>query len=442
MQKTRELFVDTGQFDRNSIPYSTYTFPNRQDRMLAHVVASGFTSDTFDDFLVWKWTNGDSYYGFNKTGVVAPRTTGQQDFYSSERKKPLFNNCTNAKSRGVCYTYTLAGLQSTGSVPKYNQYWTPNRYITVGDTGSSLTLLKKHTAYDWSNAQRTAWWTMQPEFEGNISLFNFIVELKDFRELAHLLRSHPIKRLRNFFRRQRWKKGFDPTRPVAEAHLFNEFALKPLVSDILTITAQIEEIVRDAQSDFAEAGLGRNSRHWSDTVIIDDGNLTYGTGYYQYGATGQAETQTFTATMEYNYNYSCRDSIDAIMRYWGLTPTWEALWNALPFSFLVDYVIKVGDSIAAMETDPNVELLLNQYCESLLTRRSSGSHFVTDNCYGGTVVIDGRKRTDPIPLYNGYESSLYTRRVAAPNRGAALPRPAVLTSGHAVNFAALLRCFF
>lgn len=442
MRKTRELYIDTGQFPRYDIPYSSYTFPNRQDRMLAAATTSGFSN--FSDYLLERWTKGNAFYGLNAVGqVTEDMVVGSQDFYSTERKRPRFNNCSNAKTRGVIYTFTLAGLQKeTPWNSNYNQYWTPDRYVYTTPAGNSQDPVTKHATHDWSNAQRTAWWEMQPEFEGNISLFNFLVELKDFKELAHLLRSHPIKRLRNFFRRKRWKKPIDPTRPIAESHLFNEFALKPLLSDILTITCQMEEIVREAQADFAEAGLGRNSRHWSQTVIIDDGSFVPGGYYNYYKGTGEAEVQKFTATMEYSYNYSCRDSIDAFMRYWGLTPTWEALWNALPFSFLVDYVYRVGDSIAAMETDPNVEVLMNQYCESILTMKTSGTHFITEFCYDGTVIVDGRKRTDPYPLVNGYESSLYTRRVTNPNKGAVLPTVAPLTKGHALNVAALLRCFF
>jgi hypothetical protein len=306
--------------------------------------------------------------------------------------------------------------------------------------GNTLDPIDKHFSVDWSNAQRTAWWEMQPRFEGNISMFNFLLELKDVKELLKLLRAHPIRKLRNFFRRKR--KLFDPSKPLAEAHLMNEFAIKPLLSDILTITCQIEEHVRNAQEEFAEAGLGRNSRHWSDWTIVDDSNLVYGGYYYYYQASGEVEWQKFTATMEYNYNYSARSSLDAFMRFWGLTPTWEAIWNAIPFSFVVDYFVKVGNSIAAMETDPNVEVLLNQYCESILSMRSSGTHIVTDNCYEKTIVVDGDLIKNGLPLVSGNYSSLYTRRVVAPNKGAALPSVGPMSSKQGLNLAALLRCFF
>jgi hypothetical protein len=298
----------------------------------------------------------------------------------------------------------------------------------------------KHTPYNWSNAQRTAWAVMQPRFEGDISMFNFLLELKDVRELLHLLKAKPLRKLRNFFRRKR--KLFDPTKPIAQAHLTNEFALKPLLSDIYTIVCQINQNVLDAQSDFADAGLGRNARHYSETAVIDDTGFTANTYRYYNQGSGVIEWQRFTATMEYSYQYSARSSIDAFMRYWGLTPSWEAIWNAIPFSFVVDYFIKVGNSIAAMEKDPNVELELHQYCESILSKRQTGSFFIKERALRGTIISDGRSVQDEYFLHSGRETSLYTRRVAAPNKGAVLPRISMLSSKQGANLAALLRCFF
>lgn len=446
MHKTRSIPADFGSYPSGILPYSSQVFaPGRGDRMLWYMNQYGV--DNYEDLLLRCWRAGHYYYGIDRslncTGL-AESGVGTQSFYSSERKRPYFNNCTNRKTSGLIHTFTFGGYQKgtgmSNQSSSRNSYYCPCKYHYYPTTGfGSVNSFDKHTPVDWSNAQRTAWHEMQPRFEGDVSMFNFILELRDFKELSRLLLNKPIRKLRNYFRRNR--KWLDPTKPLAQAHLMNEFALKPLLSDIITITSQMDEIVLSAQREFADAGLGRNSRHWSEEIIVNDDALSYGGYYYYYLADGEVETQRFTATMEHSYEYSARKSLDAFLRYWGLTPTWESIWNAIPFSFLLDYFVKIGRSIAAMEHDPNVDLELHQYCESILSTRSVGRHLVGDYLYDGIAVIDGKVRRDKLPLVSGVKTSLYTRRVTSPNKGAVLPVVTKPSSKQALNAAALLRCF-
>jgi hypothetical protein len=387
------------------------------------------------------WEKGHYVFGlnasFDATTIGGSDYWGAEELNSTEFKRPQFNGCTHRKDRMKLHTFTLAGYQKKSVT---NRIWMPCRSYFGSNSGTSQGTIMKHTPQDWTNAQHTAWNVMQPEFEGQISMFNFIAELRDFKSLARLLYKHPLRKLRNFFRRKR--KSLLSSRTLAEAHLMNEFALKPLLADIYKITCQMEEIVRDAQTRFADAGTGRNSRHWTESRVIDDGSLSYGGYYYYYKAEGTVEVQKFTATMEYSYDYSARGPINAFMRYWGLIPTWEALWNVVPWTFVVDYFIKIGNSIAAMEHDPNVDVLMRQYCESILTLKTSGIHLVTDECHNKVTVVDGKVRKDPLPLVSGFESSLYTRRVCQPKKGMVIPSVQLASSRQALNLAALLRCFF
>jgi hypothetical protein len=444
MHKTRVIGGDFGTHSMGTVlPYSSYTVASRVNHLTA-AIYNAYHADTFTDLVLNAYEGGHYYYGLNKTYDCAlymgGDSIGTEEFISTEFKRPQFNGCTHRKSTGICKTFSGAAYSRTLLPGPYSDIWFPARYYYVPTSGSAQTPLDKHTPVDWSDAQRYAWHEMQPRFEGDISMFNFLLELRDFRQLAKLLRQKPLRKLRNYFRRLR--KSLDPSRPLAEAHLMNEFALKPLLADIVKITCQLEEIVQNVQDEFAEAGQGRNSRHWSETRVIDDADLTYGGYGYYYRAIGDAEVQKFTATMEYSYKYSARSSIDAFMRYWGLIPTTEAVWNAIPFSFVVDYFVKVGNSIAAMEKDPNVDVLMTQYCESILSKRTSGIHLLLDKYHEGILVIDGNLTSDQINLVSGYESSLYTRRVCRPNKGAVLPRVSPMSSRQGLNLAALLRCFF
>lgn len=126
---------------------------------------------------------------------------------------------------------------------------------------------------------------------------------------------------------------------------------------------------------------------------------------------------------------------------WGLEVNAEVLWNALPFTFLVDYFYKVGQAIHDMRTDPNVFLKLNQYCESILVSSVSGVS-VKDTALAYFYCPCSSKSTGGHTGVSGMEGTLYRRRVRAPNKGMATPRATGATNGQLWNLAALARCLF
>lgn len=384
--------------------------------------------------------------GKRNANVVLPDKVssmlGFEQFESTTLKRPSFNSCHHMKTGGVCYPYTGAYKNGKGSV--YYEFFFRASTTWVCPP---IPILTRHFPVDVSTAQRTAYGVMQPRFEGNISMMNFLIELKDFKSLARFLTNKPVKKLSNMFRRLIKKPKFDITKPLAEAHLANEFALKPLISDIVSISNQIGALVTDVQREFADAGRERNTMHYSEVFPISESSVinAYYQGKYPYWMVGVNEQFTFNASMEYDYQYSMRDSISAFTKYWGLATNAEVIWNAIPGSFLIDYVLKVGDALAINSRDKNVLLNVSQYCESFLSERSSGKHFRAPYMYSPLIGC-GRKPKYPAPagnyLITGDMSSLYTRNVTSPNTGPVMPRLAVPSTKQGWNVLALARCFF
>jgi hypothetical protein len=381
------------------------------------------------------------FYG--RTHVNATRAPtlyeGTEVFGSTVFGYGHFNECDHYCNRSVNLPYTGV-LRRNGST-------TCNGYRFFRNL-SNATLVQQgkvtHPIVDLSEAQRTAWHTMQEEFAGNVSLINFIFELKDFRDIAKFMAKQPMKKLGNIFRRYqrtfthpRVKNAWKWTRPIAEAHLVNEFAIKPTVSDVLTIAQQLGEIVREAQDQFQLQGQEANSRHYSEVLSENRSKLVKVNRKYL--SSGHFDQTVFGATLEYKYNYVKRDTLDAMSHYWGMRLTGEALWNMIPFSFLADYFVGIGKAISLMEHDSNVTTQIMQYAESLCTRSQDG-WFVEPNLHPSTVLVDQRVASD-VTLVTGSESTLYTRRVTHPNQGAVLPRIRRPSNKQATNATALLRCF-
>lgn len=373
-------------------------------------------------------------------------STGKETMYSSEYKRPVFNSCDHSRVRGINALFGHFFTRDYSSY--YARYCWRRQPSFVPET---LVSLKKHFSVDIDAAQRAAYWNMQPRFEGNVSMFNFILEMRDFKSLAKLaFKGDTALRLSRFFKWKNIKRMLsdnadDMSKTLSEVRLVNEFAIKPLISDIAQIAIDLNVVVSEAQKSFADAGLGRNKMHYSEFFPVSESSSwsDYYANRNPERFEGFIEDFKFTATTEFSYKYSARTPLDAFMRYWGLVPTADVIWNFIPFSFLVDYVLTVGKSIKAMSLDDNVDFELMQYCESMLSRQMSGSFLTPAGLAGGTLIKNG-KIISPSgnTLIAGNESTLFTRIVTDPNKGAVLPRFKTPNSNQALNAAAILRCFF
>lgn len=376
---------------------------------------------------------------------VVTGTVGHEKFISSHNQRPTFNSCEHICTRGVNYPYSASFI---GRNPSYVNLHRFNRRLQTGYSAGDVIGLTSHfnTVHDLGQARRTAWGEMQPRFEGDVSLFNFILELRDFKRIAGFLLRNPLKKIRNMFRRIIKRKKLDPTKPLAELHLFNEFAIKPLLSDIYKLTMQLHTKITDLQNNFADAGRTRNTRHYTEVFPVFENNLmgAYYAWYYPYWMGGESEQFTFNASMQYSYEYDMRNTLAAFLKYYGIIPDAEAIWDAIPFSFIVDYFLRVGNALDINSRDKNVLLDLHQYCESFLSERSKGLHFTADHLYGpllgaGSFRYPG---TEGNYVVSGAQSTFYTRILNQPDEGRVLPRLHKPTTKQGWNLLALLRVFF
>jgi len=383
--------------------------------------------------------------------------SGSEVMDSSLNRKPAFNNCRHYKDQLVNLPYAYLMQQYNNAASGYYE-----AFRREADTSSSFQVLSSADFGMFDAASRRGWWTMQPRFEGEVQMLNFLFELKDFKDIAKALyrfRSlteikSRLLHLKNAVRslptniRKRTASVSDvlsltkdaavkSTVVAAELRLAHSFALMPLIRDVGNILFQAGQIVREVQSQFQQQGDELQVRHYSETEVVRNtlvpGSLN---GYWK--SVGIFEDRKFTATLEYGYKYTMREQSDAFMRYWGLQLTPEAIWNAIPFSFLVDYFYKVGDSIHTMSVDPNVKLMPSQYCESILSRYSSGITASGDP--RSNLLVNG-KIVGKGDIICGHTGSFYQRRVCPPNKGMATPRPKCPTTGQGINMAALAICF-
>lgn len=392
---------------------------------------------------------------------------GTQKFASSERKRPLYNDCSNQKIRGFNFPYGATFRSARRPTTCYNDAFRrfgvyPSYLSYVQD--ADLTL-------NWalaSNARSRAVWSMKPRFEGRVSLLNSLFELKDFRDIGKFVvktdfrsLAGAFKDLRGIVRRgqkhlgmtdevtigaiPKILRGLDSaTRGAASLILTKNLAIDPTIADVIAITDQMHRIAADQERDFAKRGMLPQSSHFTELLGRDGGEVynPLGANYYWLRAMQTVETK-YTASSEYMYRYKLRKRSAAIRKYWGLNLSAETVWNALPFTWIADYFIGIGDSFHAMETDPNVTLLPLQFCESLekkasaayVTRKDSRLFWLIVN---GKPLLHGEPANIPIA---GYDATSYVRNACEPPFGPALPKIKWPSFGQLTNLAALVRCF-
>lgn len=407
--------------------------------------------------------NAISPYSLSSSGL-----DGYQNFESSERKRPRYNDCRNVKLEGYAYpySYTAEDRRRPNTVNVVGYAYKPPvdavgslNYVLSGEAnGTSMWSLAE-------SARSRAWWNMQPRFEGRVSLLNSLFELKDFRDIGkHVMRINfralgdEAKNLRGMVRRAEKNLGLvdskvgdiprlilngldSSTRGLAALHLTNELAIKPTMRDAIAICAQAQKTAALEQEAFQKAGGAQQRAHASETLFKDTQVKVLSTYEYMYEYLWKQHAR-FTASMMYLYSYRKLPSTAAMRKYWGLDFNAEVVWNMLPLSFVLDYIVGIADSLHAMNKDPNVDLQLMQYCESILYEREAGWFTRKDQrtCWLGVNGVFTHHGAMGVPM-TGYRYSFYERRVVAPDRGPALPKVSLPSTAQARNLLALARCW-
>lgn len=425
------------------------------------------TGVVYKDNATWKNIKETYMLKYNQarnlasSSVALPSSVGVETLNSSTRARPLFNEVVHSKKYSFNYAYlAMAAVGSTSG------YYTPYyRRVTPVDVRVNFNTLLALPTVNWDEldmARSRAWWSMQPRFETEVALLNFIYELKDFKQIVKATGSFNWSRFAENLSKSRslvrasggklnnkssladiGQYSRDVTKGVASGWLAWQFAIKPLIRDVAEMIKLAEQTVKAAEQEFSDRGLDLQKSHYTEQLSLYESLV--GSGPYSEFLTGARTQSWFTATMEYQYGYSMRADAELFKKALGLNLTAEVLWNATPWTFLVDYVLPVGKAIRNMSVDKNVRLAMKQYCESV-TRTSFKGIAVNplNSCFGAFYCpsANGGRGIRPLESFTpltGCSEIHYQRKLGAPNKGLALPRFKMPSTMQALNTLALVR---
>lgn len=215
---------------------------------------------------------------------------------------------------------------------------------------------------NWQARSANAVQSMWPKIKTEMSLINSIYELKDFKTTPRMVadwgklllskKSIPLRRV---------------VRELANANLFNSFALQPLMSDIAALRTAISTLNSRVQNLLKLQDRWIVS-HYQERIDAPH-NTEASTGGYSRYSTGTTTVRStlldwsawYRAQMEFSYkltSYQREHARElAILDSLGINYNPAIIWNALPWSFVVDWIFRVGKFLDQYQTrmlDPKV----------------------------------------------------------------------------------------
>jgi len=346
---------------------------------------------------------------------------------SYTRGRQKFNFCDHTHKRmeyGPAYDKTYGIAKSNGYwIYAYAYRGTKNRHPSTVLTNPEIT----------DQLRARAWSELLPQLNDGLSMLNFILELADFRQLittASKLRCR-IALLK--------VRDIDLPQTAADLALAYAFGLAPMYDDLKRLANSLFN-VNKIVDEFIEAGKKAETYHYTEELWNDKvREAVTTTGHWE-----EYSSCIYHATLRCTYAYKKPPFLEALTRVMGLDLTLERLWNAIPWTFVVDWVYKVADALAALERDPNLTVNVIDYCDSI-KESNRVDHYLSDR--GSTwlnllssnpsMQFEWVEPTNEITFTEYYER--YRRFPALPNTGYALPVSDALSARELVLGGALLR---
>jgi hypothetical protein len=370
-------------------------------------------------------------YALNVKAVQTPNwrsITDGSNYIEHTNGRGRFNYCRHAKSDLTVYETASPACRITNTLfqggKTYHSwavyYGTDAVPLEPSDFEADDLLTEAY--------RKRAFQGVLPKLNDGFSLFNFIMELPELPRLALQILSAKklIKKLMSF--------GADGRKTLAELHLAYQFGVKPLLSDLEGIVDNLLESEKKV-NDFIQRGKTPKPYHYREIEDV----APYSLQETRLGQIMCKQKTILSSTLLCTYTYKKPSFLDGWAEIMGLYPTPKRIWDAIPFSFLIDWVFKIGDMLAQLDIDENLKIKLLDYCDSVKvetvyygTRNSYDYLWQFDPAYFGLVFLEDRATQWE------WKKSVYLRVPSAPNTGFALPATDELSGRELVLGGALL----
>lgn len=243
---------------------------------------------------------------------------------------------------------------------------------------------------------------MLPGIRPNLSILNSLYELKDLRTLPETINrvERTVSVLDKALRANRAlplikriaKLGSEAKRllrlalgAVSDVYLQKEFNLDPLVGDVMKTYSSIQNVKKQVDSLLRNEGkiqkrhfrrfLNQSYPAYKDESFSIDGSPLTVLGTNTTGRLTQYVDPLFCATLIYSYRLNGIERENALLRglldSLGVNLNPQIIWNAIPWSFVVDWFVDIGRFLRDNTMMRNIEpyTYIQAYCWSFKVKR-------------------------------------------------------------------------
>jgi hypothetical protein len=236
---------------------------------------------------------------------------------------------------------------------------------------------------------------MLPRIKAELSLVNSLIELKDFKTLPHSYSTFKkaVSNVTALFTesRRRYASLRTILKGPADGWLQSKFNVLPLLSDITGVRTALSQLERRLNDLVTRSGRVQR-RHftfsWDEFGGVKEWEISpaYWPVRIQDGCHNQVvqyylrrlpvyDPSVYHAQIEYNYNFTQYQlehaRVLALLDYLGVNFDPSIIWNAIPWSFVVDWVLSVGrylENFKVLNMAPKINIL--RYMWSVKRRRT------------------------------------------------------------------------
>lgn len=379
----QELYKASGLFLTGNRPYATTYTVNRGKG--SNIVYENGTGGSFQpcEHVTDEWTSMGEADGFAQAGTPSnPALTG---------------NITLSICRGL---------------PRYALGQAAGNLVTAFNSVKDLNC----DGIDWDGLSARAFQAMRPSMKGDTSLLNFLYELKDFKHLA--------KAALGAFRRKEsviysilneigiTKQAFltsvskgQTLQHLSQLYLSYNFAWKPFVSDVVSLVSALSGFEKKWK-EFVKRANTPQQRYWGYTIPGTEsaesvyyttdvgppgGSVGFFTPYARIRVRKKSDDGIrYHATMRYRYKLpsdalSAAGLIKGLLDSLGVRRNPAILWNAIPYTFILDWVVNVSKLLDSVSLDNlEVQTEITEFCHSAKRSKTVSMTMQTNYMIGGT----------------------------------------------------------
>lgn len=196
------------------------------------------------------------------------------------------------------------------------------------------------------------------------SLVNSIIELKDFKSIGRNW-SDVQALTRSLMGKRKMTLG-QMARAIASGNLQYAFNLKPLASEIESVYNTVSSLNKQIKNLLDDAGTFQ-TRHGSADLRrlytnLDDSTGSTNQGNYYFRTRRVVKYPIVKMHAKLKYRFTIPELVRSNLRlrgyldYLGVNLNPQIIWNAIPYSFLVDWVVNVSSFLSNFRV-ANVQLL-------------------------------------------------------------------------------------